>query len=257
MNTQGEIQPRSIRFDEGPCPRGRLGFVCVANAGLTEGDMHAMCPPGIGLAFTRVPMKEACTIENLAAMEYDLDHALAALMPARTDLKVISYNCTSGSFVIGEDVVRQKIVDARPGIRATTMLTGIVAAIRDLGLRSISLGTAYTPDLSELERVYFESVGVRCNVVSGLSLTTDAEMNQVSPRFLFEFARSIDRPESDAVILSCGALRSLQIVDELERVLGKPVICSNQASFWHSLRLAGINDPIAGFGGLLRRPGNV
>ena len=35
--------------------------------------------------------------------------------------------------------------------------------------------------------------------------------------------------------------------------LGKPVITSNTAAFWHSLRLSGMEDRIEGFGQLLAR----
>jgi len=36
------------------------------------------------------------------------------------------------------------------------------------------------------------------------------------------------------------------------RELGKPVISSNQACLWRALRLAGVSEPVAGFGRLLR-----
>ncbi|MGA0314819.1 MAG: hypothetical protein ACO3MJ_05430 [Alphaproteobacteria bacterium] len=37
----------------------------------------------------------------------------------------------------------------------------------------------------------------------------------------------------------------------LEEKLGKPAISSNTASFWHSLRKAGVKDKIPGYGKLL------
>ena len=77
-------------------------------------------------------------------------------------------------------------------------------------------------------------------------------MIRVRPDHLAAFARSVDTPDAEAVFISCGALRSLDIVEALERELGKPVICSNQAMMWHVLRLSGIADRIDGFGTLLR-----
>jgi maleate isomerase len=77
-------------------------------------------------------------------------------------------------------------------------------------------------------------------------------MNRVSPKFLVEFCRSIDRPDGDAMFISCGALRSTFVIERLESILRKPVIGSNQASMWHCLRLAGIGDAIPGFGRLMR-----
>lgn len=241
-----------IEFDDGPYPRARIGFLCVANAGLTEGEMQAMCPRGVGLSFTRVRMGTQCTVENLAGMERELDDALSAFAPGRKDVDVICYNCTSGSFVIGETAIRDRIEAGRANVRGTTLLTGVVQALRAFGVRTVSIGTAYTDDINRLEREYFEQAGLRVAVIEGLGLITDEEMNRVSPGFIERFARSLDRPEADAIFLSCGALRSTQVIEAVERALGKPVIASNQASFWHCLRLAGIDDRIEGFGRLLR-----
>ena len=64
--------------------------------------------------------------------------------------------------------------------------------------------------------------------------------------------QAIDHPDADAIFMSCGALRVLTVIDEIEAATGKPVVFSNQANFWQCLRLAGIDDRIAGFGRLLR-----
>lgn len=246
-----EVETSKIRFDDGPYPRARLGFVCVANAGLTEGDMFRMRPDGVGLSFTHMRMQKECTVENLAQMEHDLDEALAGFLPARNDLDVLCYNCTSGSFVIGEEVIRRKLEADRNGVIGTTLLSGVVAALQALGVRRLSIGTAYTPDIDALEKAYFEQQGFEVVAVEGLSLTTDVEMNLVSPACLLDFTVGLDRPDADAVFLSCGALRSLEIIEEAERRIGKPVVGSNQASFWHCLRLTGIEDRVTGFGKLL------
>ncbi|MBI1384989.1 MAG: arylmalonate decarboxylase [Rhizobiales bacterium] len=245
------IDPGSVDLDRGPYPRARIGFVCVANAGLTEGDMMRMRPEGVGLSFTHLPMGTQCTVENLAGMEQDLERTLAGFMPGRNDVDVLCYNCTAGSFIIGEEVIRSKLEAGRAGVRGTTLLTGVVAALRRLGVRRLALGTAYTADIDAMEYEYFTRAGFEVPVVAGLGLMTDVEMNLVSPGYLRQFAISLDRPDVDAVFLSCGALRSLDIIEEVEKVIDKPVIGSNQASFWHCLRLAGIDDEIPGFGRLL------
>ena len=85
-----------------------------------------------------------------------------------------------------------------------------------------------------------------------MGLNFDAEMIRVSPDYLVEYAKAIDDPRADAVLLSCGALRSTDVIDRIEQKLGKPAICSNQAMLWDSLRTAGINDRLSGLGELLR-----
>ena len=41
-------------------------------------------------------------------------------------------------------------------------------------------------------------------------------------------------------------------MEELEQAVGQPVITSNQAMIWDTLRLAGIDDKIEGYGRLFR-----
>jgi len=246
---RGKWEPE---LDRGRHWRAQIGYVLVANADLTEDDLFAMKPAGVGVHFTRARMDTECTVASLAGMEKTLADAVATLMPGRDDLDVICYSCTSGSVVIGEERVIEELSRARPGVRATTLLTGVVDALGTLDARRIVVGTAYTDDINRQEAEYLEGRGFEVLNIEGLGLLTDREMNRVTPEFLAEFARAIDRPEADAIFLSCGALRAIDAIEAVERATGKPIVASNQASFWHCLRLAGIQDRIEGFGRLLR-----
>ena len=239
-------------FDQGPHHRAQLGFIVVANADLTERDMFMMCPEQIGLHFTRVKMPEICSIDSLASMEENLDNAIDTLMPARKDVDVICYNCTAGSFVIGEENISKKISAKQENVKATTLLTGVKHALQAMNINKIALGTAYTDDINQLEQEYFANQGIDCVSNIGLSLKTDMAMNKVSPKSLLDFAKHVDRPDAQAIFISCGALRSIEILEEAEQILGKPVLVSNQTSLWHCLRLAGIEDKIKGYGSLFR-----
>ena len=58
---------------------------------------------------------------------------------------------------------------------------------------------------------------------------------------------------ADAVFLSCTNLRTLDIIEDLETDLGKPVLSSNQVLAWHMAKLAGISDGCSGPGRLFQR----
>lgn len=98
-----------------------------------------------------------------------------------------------------------------------------------------------------MQRTGFDICSIR-----GLNLEKDNDMIRVRPGAILELAVSVNRPDADAVFISCDALRALDIIDKLERRLGKPVICSNQAMMWDMLRLTGIKDRIDGYDRLLR-----
>ncbi len=239
-------------FDEGPHYRAQIGFLAVANADLTERDMFGMKPEGVGVHFSRVMMPEAASLESLRSTGDYVADATSVLMPARRDLDVICYNCTAGSFAVGEESIIRKINEVRPDVKATTMFTGVLHALDRLNASRVALGTPYTEDITALEVECLEASGIGVTAHHSLSLLNDQQMNRLAPDFIREFAIAIDTPDADAVFISCGAIRSVDIIDSVEQTLGKPVICSNQASMWHCLQLAGISASQSGPGMLFK-----
>ena len=144
-------------------------------------------------------MQTECTVGNLARVELDFDDALSGFITGRNDIDVICHNCSSGSFVIGESPIRKNLEGGRLGIKGTTLLAGVVAAMEALGVTSVSVDTTYTPDINALERGYLECQGIGVAAIEGLSLKTDGDMNKVSPAFLHDFGLSLDRPDTDAL----------------------------------------------------------
>ena len=60
----------------------------------------------------------------------------------------------------------------------------------------------------------------------------------------------IEIKNADALFISCTALPVLNIIERLEKELGKPVITSNQSLIWDTLESIGMNKDIQGFGKL-------
>jgi maleate isomerase len=76
-------------------------------------------------------------------------------------------------------------------------------------------------------------------------------MAKLAPEVWVDLARRNKDSRADAYLVSCTAVRSAEVIEELERELGRPVVTSNQAITWHCLRTAGIVDKVRGFGALL------
>ncbi len=242
---------RTIGFDSGRHPRARLGFVLLAMEQTIESDMFRLAPPGVGVHFARAPMANRVSVETLLAMASGIGDAAATILPDAT-LDVACYACTSGSVVIGEDAVfaelRRGAVDAKP----TSLITGVINALRALDASRVTIATPYLDEVNVIEQQYLEYRGFTVLNIEGLGIENDADMARVSPAYLADFAASVDRPDSDALFISCGALRSVEVIDLLEARLNKPVITSNQAMMWNCLRTAGIEDRVEGYGTLLR-----
>ena len=66
---------------------------------------------------------------------------------------------------------------------------------------------------------------------------------------MFTHACSVDHRDAEALLICCTDFNTFDSIEPLEAKLKKPVISSNSATLWHSLRDAGISDPIQGLVG--------
>jgi maleate isomerase len=136
-----------------------------------------------------------------------------------------------------------------------TLVTGVVDALHELGAEKIVVGTPYLDEINTREAEFLHAKGFEVLDIQGLNLETGIEFGTVTPNYWKKFAIEIDRPDAEAIFLSCGGIRALEVVQEIEEITGKPVITSNQAQMWSCLRRAGITDNIEGFGQLFRMKG--
>jgi len=72
------------------------------------------------------------------------------------------------------------------------------------------------------------------------------------PESAYIAAKEINVPEAEAIFISCTAWRTIEIIDLLEKDLGKPVITSNQATMWAILKSLNIHG-VEGYGQLLKQ----
>ena len=234
-------------LDQGRHPRARLGFILMSTDLAAEADFFDMVPEGVAVHITRLKTEDYTTNETLAR---HIDHMADAASRIQPDLKpdVVSYSCTSGSIVIGEDRVMAEIAKGAPWARPMCLVQGVLDALNELGAKKLVVGTPYLDEVNTAEAEYLLKRGFEVLDIQGLNLATGTEMGQVTPAFWKKFAIAIDRPDADAIFLSCGGIRSLEVAAEIEQATGKPLITSNQAQFWSCLRRAGITDQLAGFG---------
>jgi maleate isomerase len=208
---------------------------------------------GVTIFSTRLPMSPVATPDSLAAMGDHLEHAARLLVPG-SRLDVVGFSCTSGTIAIGEDRVNEAIHAARPAVQVTTPIRAAVTALRRLEVRRISLLVPYLVPTAHLVSDFFEAQGFAIERRATFDLGGDPQMNLLPPEALIAGAMQVDTPRSEAVFISCTGLRTRHVVGEAERRLGKPVVTSNQALAWHSLRLAGLEDQLTERGKLFELP---
>lgn len=249
-----ESKHRTPEFDGGRHHRAQLGFILMSTDLAAEQDFFDMAPEGVGVHITRLKTEDYTTRETLARHVEHMADAASRLQP---DMKpdVVSYGCTSGSIVNGEDLVFAEIVKGAPWAQPMCIVTGVIDALQELGVKKLVIGTPYLDEINVVEAEYLVERGFEILDIQGLNLETGLEFGQVTPAYLKQFAIEIDQPDADAIFLSCSGIRALEVAEEIEQVTGKPVITSNQAEFWSCLRRAGITDKLEGFGQIFSRPG--
>jgi len=250
MATSPVPVPADIRFDAGRHARAKIGYVLLATEQTVQDDILALRPPGVGIHFTRAAIPDSITHATLAAQADLLADCAATLLPDGS-LDVVCYACTSGSLVIGEERVFAELNSGAPDAIATSLISGVIRALRQLGARRIAIATPYLDEINRRETAYLEAAGFEVVSLCGLNLEKDSDMVRVAPDYIAEFALAQDRSDADAIFVSCGALRTLDVIGEIEARAGKPAVCSNQAMIWDCLRLAGIDDRFDGYGRLL------
>ena len=232
------LASRAPELDDRPLAK-RVGLIILATDHTTEVDFQRMvASERIGVYATRIPYANPVTPENLRAMQPSLTAGAALILPDEP-LDVVMYSCTSASVVIGDAEVEAAVRAAKPRAAVVTPTAAAVAGLRALDARRISVLTPYTLETSRPMADYFLGLGFDIARFTCLGLTDDREMARISPAEIVAFASEAMAPDSDALFISCTAVRAAGVAAEIETVIGKPVVTSNLATAWACLRLCG------------------
>jgi maleate isomerase len=234
--------------------RARIGIVVPSVNTVMEPWAHRVLPDGVSLFAARMFIPPATTPE--AFIEMDRTEGKAAIRQlSSVHPDAIAYGCTASSIVQGlaYDARLRAEISRDHRTPSTTAAHAIVTAANTLGATTVSIVSPYTKEVDEAEHRYFAGAGL--TVVGGacLGIGDGFALAEPEPDALFELGvRGFD-PRAEALIMTCLNTRSHTVIARLEDRLAKPVITSTQATLWHALRLAGIDDRIAGYGTLLDR----
>lgn len=236
--------------------RKRIGLMVPSTNTTCEADFQLVLPRGFTVHGQRLWLtNDALGEEGMLRMNAEIETGARYLATASVD--AISYGCTTGSFFKGPGWDREMIalIERTAGVPAVATSPSVVEALRAFGARRISVATPYPEWNNQRLRTYLEAQGfdvLNLEAEPTAARAGNQGINDQDPAVIVDFASRACRPDADALLCSCTAWRSVEAVEEIERRTGKPVVTSNQASIWMTLRRLGHVEPIAGFGRLLR-----
>ena len=255
----------------------RRQFVKVAGAGAAWAALGAAADPVLGMIFPpanyAVPpearkmyptgvrfLAEGVGLERMTPEGYDqvVDKIVpAAQHLAKQGAQAISVMGTSLTFYKGaafNEELKARITKAT-GLKSTTMSTAIIDGLKTVGARRVAVATAYNETVNERLRVFLHESGFEVLTVKGLGIERFEDSPPVTQDGLLAFSAGVREsvPKADSLLISCGALKTLEILAPLEQRCQVPVVSSLPHAFWASVRLLGLSGQVKGFGSLLAR----
>jgi len=226
----------------------KLGLIVPSWNTVMEYEVQRMAGGAMSVHTARIP-HTADTEENLLWLGTQAPGAAALLSHAKVD--VICYGCAAGGFLKGpveDQALGNKIAEAT-GIPVAVSSSAVADALRALGAARVSLASPYAPWLNERLRQYLTAAGFEVMAMQGLDTQNHSA---VTTERIEALITEVDRPDAQAIFVSCSNFPTLGIIESLERKLGKPIVASNQASMWKMLRLMGDRRALPGAGRLFR-----
>ena len=212
----------------------RIGVLVPFTNTNLEPDLMEICPVNCTLHFQRTGGYDAEAVPDKDQMTqlgvFDLSHDLEMIKGAQPD--VVLYGCTSATLTHGPSFDRDlaiKIKD-KTGVSTFTAAGSLVAGLKALNAQRIGFASPYVGNVNEKAVAFLEESGMA--VVSCADVGRDLGcygQGLLSLKEIYQLAMKANDPNVEAIVLSCTDMRAMEVIEEVEKDLGKPVVTSNQA----------------------------
>ena len=229
----------------------RIGLLVPSSNTTVEPEFYRALPRDVTLHCARMFLQRIST-DSIERTAEDVERESRGL--ASADVDVVVLGATAPSFIKGLGYDREMCarIEKACGKPATTTSTGLIEGLRTLGIRRISLGSAYDDKVNGICANFLEASGFEVVAKEGLGLVDNLVVGRLDVQTAYDMGRRIDRPQTEAIVLACTNWRTMDAIDRLERDLGKPVLTTTQVSIWAALRRIGYPAGVPGYGRLLR-----
>lgn len=217
-------------------------------------DAKRLYPSGVEFLGDGVGLPGGMTVEGY-------EEAIPRVVPvaealAKRGAKVISVFGSSLTFYKGakfNEELTERVTKAT-GVPATTQSNGLVDGLRTVNAKRIAVATAYTDIVTGRLKIFLEEHGFEVTSAKGLGFERIPE-GAATQEILFKLGTEAyaNSRKADALVMSCGALRTLDLIVPLESKIAVPVISSTPHGLMNGVRLLGVNPRAQGFGMVFSR----
>ena len=240
-----KIEPKFIKKHN-----PRVGLITLASDFRIEKDFNNVIHgKDVDLYCNRIHSYNPLTNETLKKMADDIPKVTEDILPNQK-LDCVAYGCTSGTIAAGYSSIVEKVNLAKPNTKVTTPITSAINALKTLKINRLSIFTPYTDEINQSIINYFKRENINITELSYFDIASDLDIGKVDPSYLLNILAKKDLSNSDALFVSCTALPVLSIIKDLEKIIGKVVLSSNQTLIWDTLKQIDFKNQVEGYGEL-------
>lgn len=222
--------------------RANIGLLQTSHNPVIAPEWYNKLPDEIAVHTSRFKLT-AGTIE-------DIDRAMQNYLPSAellvdADVDVITFGATTLSLYQGKGYALEveEEISERTGLPAVATAASVRRAFDAMGIESVVVATPYIDELDQAVVDFYEGHGIEIiDLTDNLYISDDPnQMVDLHPASPYQQVRDLDYGDADGIFISCTNYRTFDIIDELERDTGKPVITSNQATLWDALNTISVD----------------
>jgi len=168
---------------------------------------------------------------------------------------VMLWNGTSGAWTgKGFDADRElcDAITKACGVPASTSSLAQLEVLELYGVKKFALATPYVEDTARQMARTYQGAGFEIVSEARLNISENKIIGRTSFETIKQLLRDADSPDAECIVVGCTNLPAAMVVEEMEHELGKPIFDSVAVTLWQALRMAGIRNPLHGWGKLLR-----
>jgi maleate isomerase len=230
-------------------PRARIGFIIPSSNRMVEEQAWRLLPGDIIPHVTRLAMTNRHKVP-LDQLIPRIEEATALLADSDCDVTVLQCTGTSMSGGVAKEaevLAAMEKVGGRPALSAASSL---MSAFTTLKAKKIVFISETRQAGHDAKKRFLDEAGYTILADRAVGLAGSAEYCSTPPQLWFDEAMKLRRDDADLYFISCANIRSIDVIEDLEKELGRPVVTSNQAAFWCALRKIGIQDRLPKLGRL-------
>lgn len=238
--------------------RMKFGVIAPSTNTSVQPEFDDMRPVGVTNHFSRIKIHD-----NPVNNDEDFNNLVMGIREATMDAIDTVKTCSPGAIVMGMSAetfwdgkeradVLQREIEERAGMNVAMGSDACRAALSVMGdVKRIAVITPYMPIGDEQVHRFFTDCGYDVVTVKGLKCKSPMLIAHETEQTLRDAIIEVNDPSVEAIIQAGTNLAMARVGAMAEFWLDKPVIAINTATYWHALRMNGIEDKVQGFGTLL------